>query len=157
MSPRTVASSQTSFIGDEEAGVPMQEPLPAASSSDDQGGYEYGNDDFMLGDEEQYQQRHVQQEPELPPAVVEEDMFQMQEDGSLVMRESSNQIQSDDVGGFELGVPELPMQDYDLDLDVGNDVQADLVSELLLVDIVRLSANDRSQLPFQSLKRLTCR
>lgn len=123
MSPKTLASSQTSFVEDEEAGELFLQDLPAAASSlgkeDD---YAYQGEHFILEDDPAVlQQYSVEQEPELPPAVIEDDMFEMQEDGSLVMREPSSRLRSDDVAGFQPAGLDLPIENYNLDLGLDED------------------------------------
>lgn len=128
LSPNTLASSQTSFAEDEEGGeVFLQELPPAATHSDIDIGHGYmQNDDAIADDNDRGQDAtQIRQAPDSVHDVVEEDMFELLPDGTL---DYSSHQNSDGVGGFEPADPDNAVNEYELDLNLGEDVQDALVS-----------------------------
>lgn len=120
MSPRTLASSQSSFLEDDE--LFLQEPLPLGSSSsgDGEAGLNFVAEGLV---DEEIQQSCSGSANEVMlypgPAIIEEQSLHIQEDGSLIIRDPSVRADLGQSDVIEQDVVQEQVEDFELDLHQG--------------------------------------
>lgn len=128
MSPRTLASSQTSYL-DEEHGLGAPEFPEASSSHGAAAGFDFDAGDLngpLFSDRPSRPPSDQAQPPEA--ALIEDEFFDIHEDGSLVLRQVSNQPASDKTDDGDNLALQGQIEEFDLGLDIGDDIEEQPVS-----------------------------
>ncbi|KAK5099290.1 R8 protein [Lithohypha guttulata] len=124
MSPRTLASSQSSFLEGDE--LFLQEPLPLESSSSGDGaaGLNFVAEGLVDEEIQQSCSGSVNEVMLYPgPAIIEEQSLHIQEDGSLIIRDPSVHADLGQSDVIEQDVVQEQVEDFELDLHQGTTEQ----------------------------------
>ena len=129
MSPRTLASSQTSYFDEDQQGLGVQARLEGSSSQGADGGFAFDvQAGYSLPPEPKLRKSLSVLDQEHGPVIAEDDSFHIEEDGSLVLREVSLGISSEHAGIDKAVTISGQPDDYDFGLDLSTDPPEQQVS-----------------------------